>query len=300
VLETAEDERNAGWFSRLAEHPAAWNSLTVLPLVLRRELLFVASHKRLGNFSHPQTFSEKVNWRILHDRRTMLSWTCDKLRMKSIAAERGVSALPTLWAGTDLDELRDERLPSAWVLKPNNRSNGLIFFGDSQFAPLEDIRSLAATWASDPRLSVLGEWAYTQAAPGFVVEERIGPIPGSPLDFKVFVFNGSPYMIQVDSDRFTRHSRILYSPDWEPMPFQSSYPVADAVPRPDCLTELLEAATAMATGFDFLRVDLYIERGQVYLGEVTPYPDGGLKPFRSRNADLAMGSRWSLPDLLPD
>jgi hypothetical protein len=101
----------------------------------------------------------------------------------------------------------------------------------------------------------------------------------------------------VDTDRFTRHSRILYSPDWEPMPFQSSYPVADAIPRPDCLTDLLEAATAMAAGFDFLRVDLYVERSQVYLGEVTPYPDGGLKPFRPRQADLAMGSLWSLPEL---
>jgi TupA-like ATPgrasp len=298
VTETTEGERKPGLLTRLTEHPAAWSALTVLPLALRRQLLFSASHKRLGSFTHPRTFSEKVTWRILHDRRQILSWTCDKLRMKSVAAERGVSTLPALWSGTDLDELRDVRLPSAWVLKPNNRSNGLIYFGDSQNVPLEDIRRVAKVWESDSRLSVLGEWAYTQAAPGFVVEERIGPIPGSPPDFKVFVFDGGPYMIQVDTDRFTRHSRILYSPDWEPMPFQSSYPVADAIPRPDCLSDLLEAATAMATGFDFLRVDLYVERGQVLLGEVTPYPDGGLKPFRPRQGDLAMGSLWSLPKLL--
>jgi TupA-like ATPgrasp len=300
MTETPEAEREPGWLTRMAEHPTAWQTLTALPLALRRQLLFTSSHKRLGNFTHPRTFSEKINWRILHDRRPILSWTCDKLRMKSVAAERGITALPALWAGTDLNELRSVRLPSAWVLKPNNRSNGLIFFGESQNAPLEDIRRIAENWESNTRLSVLGEWAYKQADPGFIVEERIGPVPGSPPDFKVFVFDGNPYMIQVDTDRFTRHCRTLYSLGWDPMPFQSSYPLADGIPKPDCLSELLEAATAMAAGFDFLRVDLYVERSQVYLGEVTPYPDGGLRPFRPRQGDLAMGSLWSLPRLTRD
>jgi hypothetical protein len=298
VIETMEGERESDLLSRLAEHPAAWRALTALPLVLRRQLFFVASHRRLGRFSRPRTFSEKVNWRILHDRRQELSWTCDKLRMKSVAVARGVRTLPALWAGTDLSELRSVRLPPAWVLKPNNRSNGLIFFGDSQEAPVDDIRRVTKDWESDSRLPVLGEWAYTMAAPGYLVEERIGPIPGSPSDFKIFVFDGDPFMIQVDTDRFTRHRRLLYSPKWEPMPFQSSYPLADVIPRPDCLGDLLEAAKVMAASFDFLRVDLYIERKQIYLGEVTPYPDGGLRPFRPHQGDLAMGSLWSLPEHL--
>ena len=57
-------------------------------------------------------------------------------------------------------------------------------------------------WRSDIRVFAKGEWAYSQADPGFLVEERMGPIPGTPSDFKVYVFDGEPYMILVDSDRF--------------------------------------------------------------------------------------------------
>ena len=296
MVETRDGERKPGRLTQLAKNPAAWNALTVLPLGWRRQLLFITSHKRLGSFRHPRTFSEKVNWRILHDRRELLSWTCDKLRMKAMAEDRGVRVVPTLWAGADLNELRNTTLPAAWVLKPNHGSNSLVFFGESPIAPLEDIRKVEETWARDSRLSVQGEWAYTKAAPGYLVEERIGPIPGSPPDFKIFVFDGEPYMIQVDTDRFTRHCRTFYSVDWRPMPFSSAYPIAET-PRPESLHEMLEAAKEMAAGFDFLRVDLYAEEGQVYLGEVTPYPGGGLEPFRPAQADLDIGARWSLPEL---
>lgn len=74
-------------------------------------------------------------------------------------------------------------------------------------------------------------------------------------------------------------------------------PVSGEIARPHCLGEMLEAATTVAKGFDFLRVDMYIERDQVFLGEVTPYPGGGLEPFEPRSADLDIGNAWRLPQL---
>src|SRR3954449_10616022 len=91
------------------------------PLPLRRHLMYSAFTHRLGNFSNPRTFSEKVNWRIIHDRRPLLAWTCDKLAVKDHAAGR-VKTPATYWSGTDLNELTGIDLPGAWVLKPNHRS----------------------------------------------------------------------------------------------------------------------------------------------------------------------------------
>jgi hypothetical protein len=280
----------------VAERPLTWSAFAALPLSARRHLLFLAYHQRVPSFRRPRTFSEKVNWRILYDRREILAWTCDKLRTKALAEAHNISVIPTLWAGTDIDELRSVELPDAWVLKPNNRS-GLVYFGGSPHADVAAIHQLTATWRSDVRVFAKGEWAYTQAAPGFLVEERIGPVPGTPTDFKVFVFDGKPYMILVDVDRFGRHLSRFYSPDWLPMPFRDRVPVSSELPKPDCLSEMLEAAAVIAAGFDFLRVDLYVEDGQVYLGEVTPYPGGGLEPFEPRSADLELGDAWQLPPL---
>jgi len=280
----------------VAERQLTWDAFAALPLSVRRQLLFVAYHHRIANLRHPRTFSEKVNWRIVHDRRDMLAWTCDKLRTKALAEARDISVIPTLWAGTDINELRSVDLPDDWVLKPNNRT-GLVFFGQSSWVELETLHKLTETWSSDARVLAKGEWAYTQAAPGFLVEERIGPVPGAPTDFKVFMFDGTPYMILVDVDRFGHHLSRFYSPDWRPMPFRDRIPVSNELARPDCLSEMLEAATVIAAGFDFLRVDLYVEHGQVYLGEVTPYPGSGLEPFEPRSADLDLGQAWCLPRL---
>ena len=282
--------------TQIAERRMTWTAFSLLPLSLRRQALFTAHHKRLGHLKRPKTFNEKVNWRILYDRREILAWTCDKIRVKALAQERGIRAVPTLWAGTDVRELRDLDLPAAWVLKPNNRT-GLVFFGQSQCTDVEPICQLTETWKSDNRVIAKGEWAYTRAAPGFLVEERIGPVPGSPTDFKVFVFDDAPYMVQVDLDRFGHHQSRFYRPNWQPMLHRDRVPVSGEIARPHCLGEMLEAATTVAKGFDFLRVDMYIERDQVFLGEVTPYPGGGLEPFEPRSADLDIGNAWRLPQL---
>ena len=59
-----------------------------LPVGLERRLLFTYYNRRLPRFGRPVTFSDKVNWRILNDRRPVLEWTCDKLAMKEYAARR--------------------------------------------------------------------------------------------------------------------------------------------------------------------------------------------------------------------
>jgi len=49
------------------------------------------------------------------------------------------------------------------------------------------------------------------------VEKRIGPVHDSPNDYKVYVFDGDPYMVLVDLDRFGRHRSRFYTAAWEPM-----------------------------------------------------------------------------------
>ena len=46
-----------------------------LPVEVRRRVLFAWCNQRLPHFRNPGTFSDKVNWRILNDRRPLLEWT---------------------------------------------------------------------------------------------------------------------------------------------------------------------------------------------------------------------------------
>src|SRR5258707_478012 len=111
---------------------ATLSAIYKLPTGASRRALFASTHRRMPHFRKPLTFSDKVNWRILNDRRPLLEWTCDKLAMKEHARHvPGLHIPDTLWAGTDLRELTSARLPEHWILKPDHRT-GLVYFGHGQ------------------------------------------------------------------------------------------------------------------------------------------------------------------------
>jgi hypothetical protein len=254
--------------------------------------MFLRNHGRWGNFKNPRTFSEKVNWRILNDRRAELAWTGDKLEMKERAAAVGVRSPETYWQGEHVSTLAGVALPDHWVLKPNHRSS-LIHFGEGD-PDIEQLDRLTIGWTDETQSKVLGEWAYSQARPLLLVEEQLEP-GGTPLDYKVFVMGGRAEIIQVDVDRFGDHRRNVYTTTWEPVETQYLHPRGDPVPAPPKLAEMVSAAERIAGDLDFLRVDLYNMAGEIYLGEVAAYPGSGLERHRPYAYDVLLGSRWRLP-----
>jgi hypothetical protein len=277
--------------------PALLSLIYRLPLGARRRALFACFNRRAPRFSDPVSFNDKVNWRILHDRRPLLEWTCDKLAMKDrAAAVAGLRIPATLWAGTDLRELASVALTEHWVLKPNHRSN-LIHFGQGRADP-ESLRGLTAGWLRPMQSADLGEWAYSKARPLLLAEEVIGKPGSPPPDYKFFVFNGDVAAIQVDTGRHSVHRRRLYLPDWTPLEVISAHhELADTEPAPPGLDRMLRAAAKLGTDFDFIRADLYDCVGEVWFGEVTPYPGGGLDRLEPVSFDTDLGSCWKLPEL---
>ena len=247
-----------------------------LPLPLRRKYLYAAAMRRPGNFRHPKTYNEKVNWRILNDRRPQIVDACDKMRQKEIARERLDESrlrIPrTLWSGTDLDDVPAELWQGEWVLKPNNGSGDVIF---SPFTSLADLKELTKHWLSDTQFRDLGEWGYSQARHLIVLEERI-PGPSAPIDYKVITFDGEPQVIPVHQGRFgSSHTRTYLDTDWNQFPVHTTHQASAPAERPENLDDMLEVARVLARDWEFIRLDLYSVDGEVWLGEYSPYPCGG-------------------------
>lgn len=266
-----------------------------LPLGIRRRIYFLTKHRRFLRLSQPRSFSEKVNWRMVNDRRAIIGQTCDKLRSKTFAAERAVDTVQTFWSGTDLTELKHLKLPQHWVLKPNHRS-GLVYLGTG--APdVDRLSSLTAGWLGEQLWSTAGEWAYSQADRCLILEQRLGN-PGEDLpDYKFFVFSGRVELIQVDTERMVNHKRRLYSRDWEPYNVRLNYPIGPTGARPKNLDVMIETAQRLGSDFDFVRVDLYDFDDKIWFGELTPYPGGGGERFVPYFLDEVLGRTWQLPNL---
>jgi hypothetical protein len=277
---------------------AARSMILGLPAGVERRLLFTYYNRKLPHFTRPVTFSDKVNWRILNDRRPLLEWTCDKIAMKEYACGAGAVGLHvphTYWSGSDLGELPDADLPEHWVLKPNHRS-GLIYFGGEQ-TDYQALSLKTRNWLDPFEAATMHEWAYTKARPMFLVEELLGPPGAPPPDYKIFVFDGKAELIEM-VNRYDGNQQRLYRPDWTPLEvLYGPQEIAPVAPPPPDLDRLLDIAQLLGQPFDFIRVDLYDVAGSIVFGELTPYPCGGLERFRPASFDVELGEKWQLPAL---
>lgn len=276
--------------------PLFWWGFAKLPIEQRRKILY---KKWVGHPlpSNPSSFTEKIQWRIIKDRRELIARGGDKLSMKLHAsvADPKILIPETLWFGENLEDVYERDFGVEWVLKPITGSGHNAFGSGSLHSSGIDLDEVQA-WNADTLSAVHGEWAYSQARPGYLIEKRIETANGeSPNDYRFFVFKGEVKMIQIDTPRTSTVYRRFYTPDWAPLDVrQGGKPLADPVPAPPELPLLLESASRIAADFDFIRVDLYTALGQIYFGEVTPYPTGGLAPFSDPAFDEELGSYWDL------
>ena len=270
-----------------------------LPNGAKRRLLFAYSIHQFPRLGKPVTFNEKVNWRILYDRRPLLEWTCDKLATKDRVINAALADLhvpQTIWSGSDVRDLQSIELPEYWVLKPNHRS-GLIHFG-SRTPDSAELSKVTATWLDNFQWNQAGEWAYSAARPMLLVEEHIGTPGVPPPDYKFYVFDGEVAYVEIHLDRFSGHQQRIYLPDWTPLDVYSpGTALAPVVPPPPNLDKMLAIASQLGKPFDFIRVDLYDVDGMIEFGELTAYPAGGLDRFIPTSFDTELGEKWELPKL---
>ncbi|MFI7744892.1 ATP-grasp fold amidoligase family protein [Kocuria rhizosphaericola] len=270
-----------------------------LPLATRRRLVHARNHHRLLRLENPQTFNEKISWRMVYDRREELSVTCDKKAMKILAADRAADLVRiprTIWSGTDLNELEIIKLPEYWVLKPNHRS-GLVHIGRG-IPNMVEIKTATVGWLDEINWSVHGEWAYSRAERTLLVEEHIGTPGEVPIDYKFEVFDGVVRAAWVYLDRFKDFRGFMVDRNFQRLAVQgevNNLRIDEVVGKPPNYERMVQAAERIAKGFDYMRVDLYDTGDHVWFGETTPYSANGNEVFQPAWFDYTLGSYWTLP-----
>ena len=260
---------------------------------------FKQAHGRRLNLAAPATFNEKLHWLIRYHRDPVMTQLADKYAVRDyVAARLGSSFLNDLYGvWDDPNAIPFDTLPESYVLKVNHGSGQNIFCRDTSRLNRPRIRAQLTKWLRRSEYWRSREWAYKDIPPRILCERLLSDEQGNvPADFKFFCFNGQPHVIQVDTDRFTKHQRDLFDIEWRPLPFSLEYPSSgQAIPRPATLDVMLSAARTLSQGFPFVRVDFYTIGERVIFGEMTWYPAGGLGRFRPESADRELGSKLILP-----
>ncbi len=255
---------------------------------LRIALTYLWRHGHLPDVDNPQTFTEHVQHRKLFDRDLRMAGLSDKVAVKQIVAECiGADWLiPTLWQGEILPET--PVWPSPFVVKARHGCNQIAFVWDDK-PNWEAIRRKANRWMAGRYGFWLDEWMYSRIPRGVMVEPFVGDGRTLPVDYKFYVFGGRVQFIQVHLGRGGQHRWILLDRNWK----RVSSLTNDADPSPPMtLPRMIEAAEALAVGFDFVRVDLYEIAGRPLFGEMTFYPGSGLDRFDPVSLDIIIGRHW--------
>jgi len=261
-----------------------------LPLRTRLRLTYLKCHRRLPNFRRPARFSEFCQ--LVKFLGPELSPFVDKIAVKDIVGQRvgHEHLIPTFYAGATLPPVEERNWPLPFIVKTSHTSGGNISVRERPDWPA--IERQLATFLAFDYSQASGEQFYKAIPPRVLVEPLIGD--GSLVDYKIFTFGGKPAAIQVDNDRETDHRRAFFDPSWKRLDIRCAYPNdGREIDRPAQLDRMPEIASLLGADFPFVRVDLYQVGGQVYFGELTFSPGGGMKRIEPPSVELEWGKLWS-------
>ena len=274
---------------------------------------------RMGHrldLKNPQTFTEKLQWLKLYNRKPEYTTMVDKYAVKqyvaNIIGEEHI--IPTLGVWDRPEDIDWDSLPNQFVLKTIHGGGGggvVICKDKTTFDKASAIAKLKESMASEI-YSGLREWPYKNVPKRIIAEKFMAP-EKSPAhqdltDYKFFCFNGEPKYCQVIRDRHTKETIDFYDMEWKHQEFVGLLPqsnIADSisngltsVARPKNLDEMKEICRKLSKEIPFVRVDLYVIDDKNYFGELTLYPASGMGVFTPEEWNDKLGDLLTLPNAM--
>lgn len=259
--------------------------------------------KRYLNLKNPKRFTEKLQVYKLKYRNPVLGKCVDKYKVREYVAEKGLSdIMPTLYGvyrnGSEIDF---DSLPNQFVIKTNNGGDGdnVILCFDKNKADLEAYRSKMDEGIKLKRINPGKEWAYDRIETPCIIAEELLVDRNHPErginDYKFFCFDGEPYVISLDSNRFIDHKRNFYDMKWNMLAVNTDKQMSKSKePEPAHFERMKDIARKLSKGFPFVRVDLYNVNGKIYFSELTFYPWSGFMPCDPDSFDFELGNKFNM------
>lgn len=272
--------------------------LTKLIYLLPDRLYFALRHwisiKRWPNFSNPTYFNEHILSLILtRENDTLRRLVCDKVEVRDhvekLIGSKYLSKVHAIWDGNG--PLPLERLPERFVAKPNHASGEVQIVWNKSELDEAELLSICKGWLDLDYGKASREYVYADVPRRVMFEElHLDPKTNRvPVDLKFYVFHGVPRVIKIHHDRFGNLTETYFDRNWTYLPGRrDSTAIGPCVPPPENLALLLELASKLSEGFDFIRVDLYDLGDRIVFGELTNFPGGG-NQYQTEEFDAFLG-----------
>ena len=257
----------------------------ILPAKFFLKCLYKLKFGYWMDFNNPKTFSEKLQWLKIYDRRPEYIKMVDKYEAKKYVAERiGVEyVIPTIGVWNKPEDINWDVLPKQFVLKCTHDSGGLVICKDKEKLNIESAIKKLKRSLNTNYYNVGKEWPYKKVPRRIIAEQYMEDVKTKELrDYKFFCFNGVPRALFIATDRQNREEPYFdfFDMDFNHLDLRHGHPNAPTPPEKPRNFELMkDLAAKLSKGYPQLRVDLYEVNGKVYFGELTLFHHTGLVRF---------------------
>ena len=254
------------------------------------------------NLLSPNTFSEKIQWLKINDRKDIYTILVDKYKVREYIKEKlGEEYLiPLIGIWDDPDDIDFNKLPDQFVLKCNHNSGlGMCICKDKSKLDISKVRRELKKGLKQDYYLTGREWPYKNVSRKIIAEKYMKNEHETELkDYKFFCFNGEPKYCQVISDRSTNETIDFFDMKWNHQEFiglnskcsNSKHPIA----KPVTFEKMKEFAYILAKNTKFVRIDFYEIERKLYFGEITFYPASGFGNFKPSEWNEKLGEMINL------
>lgn len=228
----------------------------------------------------------------------------DKLLVKDYVAKvlGEEYIIPTLGVWDSPDDIDIDSLPDQFVLKCNHDSGSICICHDKRTFDFEGAKRKLKKALKQNMYWRGREWPYRNVvrkvfAEKLMVENEESVATTKRLDdYKIFCFDGKPYMLFVASDRahkvcFDYYDMYLKHLDLR----QGADNFKGIVKLPKQFEKMKELAAKISTGIPQVRTDFYEIEGKIYFGELTFFDSSGFAKFDPESWDEKLGKLIVLP-----
>lgn len=269
-----------------------------------RVYLYMMYYVQMGKILHlknPQTFSEKIQWLKLYNRKPEYTMMVDKYAVKEYVADiiGKQYIIPTIGIWDNPEDIEWNLLPDQFVLKTTHGggNKGVVICKDkATFDKKEAINRLQKSLKQDIYRN-FREWPYKNVRRRIIAEqfmENHGKPTNELTDYKFYCFNGTPKYCQVIKNRHENETIDFFDMEWRHQDFIGlnttvKKNAATTPEKPLHFKEMKELSTKLSNGIPFSRIDLYEINNRTYFGEITFFPRSGFGSFRPDNYNKILG-----------
>lgn len=267
------------------------------------KLAFRATMNKKLDIKNPKSYSEKLQWLKLYDRKSKYITMVDKYEVKKYVSNLigDEYIIPTLGVWDTFDDIDFTLLPNQFVLKCTHDSGGLVICKDKSKLDLKVAKDKINKCLNTNFYYHGREWPYKNVRPRIIAEKYMEDDSGEELkDYKFFCFEGIPKVMFIASERGDENSETkfdFYDMNFNHLPFTNGHPNSNRnICRPLGFNEMKDLAATLSKNIPQIRVDFYDINGKVYFGELTLFHWSGLMPFEPENWDYIFGEWIKLPN----